>query len=185
MRCLAIAVTLCVGVTVQSGAQDSPGRVAPWEDFPVAKPLQYVPETTVQPDGPLAGLAFMSGCWRGEPRVGTALEEVYTSPSTNLILGLSRFLRDGRAVQFEFSTITADSSGVVLLPYPGGRPSEHGFRLTQLETGSALFEAPEHDFPRRISYTLTDNGELVARIDGGAGDPRVQEWRMAAASCSA
>ena len=64
----------------------------------------------------LDDLAFMAGCWRGEFANGAALEEVYTAPSANMILGLSRFLRDGRAVQYEFSRITADSTGIELLP---------------------------------------------------------------------
>ncbi len=130
----------------------------------------------------LEGLAFMAGCWRGEFDGGGALEEYYTAPSANLMLGTSRYLQGDRAVQFEFSRIAADSAGVVLLPFPGGTPSEHGFRLTEVTAGSALFEAPEHDFPKRIRYTA-ESGSLTARIDGGAGDPRVQEWTMQPASC--
>ena len=133
--------------------------------------------------GPLDGLAFMAGCWRGDFDGGAALEEYYTAPSANLILGVSRFMRGGRAVQHEFSRITADSTGVVLLPFPGGRPSEHGFRLTAAAAGSALFEAPEHDFPRRIRYSRGADGSLTARIDGGEGDERVQEWRMHPVGC--
>src|SRR5690606_9676170 len=87
----------------------------------------------------LADLGFMAGCWRGEFANGGALEEVYTAPSSNLMLGLSRFLRGDRAVQFEFTRITADSTGIALLPFPGGRPSEHAFRLTVLEPGRATF----------------------------------------------
>lgn len=131
----------------------------------------------------LDDLRFMAGCWRGEFPNGAALEEVYTMPSTNLILGLSRFMKGGRAVQHEFSRITADSTGISLLPFPGGRPSEHAFHLTTLTAESATFDAPEHDFPKRIRYTLASDGSLTARIDGGAGDSRVQEWRMAPAEC--
>ena len=128
-------------------------------------------------------LAFMSGCWRGDFPGGTALEEFYTAPSANLMLGTSRYLREGRAVQFEFTRITADSTGIMLLPYPGGRPSEHAFRLTQLLDDSALFEAPEHDFPKRIRYSVGEDGALTARIDGGT-DERAQEWRMRPVTCA-
>jgi opacity protein-like surface antigen len=136
-----------------------------------------------QAAGPtLADLAFMSGCWRGDFAEGT-LEEYYTTPSENLILGTSRYLRSGRAVQHEFSRITADSTGIVLLPFPGGLPSEHEFRLTTVDDGTALFEAPEHDFPRRIRYTREADGSLSARIDGGEGSERIQEWHMRAVPC--
>lgn len=129
----------------------------------------------------LADLAFMAGCWRTAGETG--LEEFYTTPSENLILGVSRFMRGGRAVQFEFSRITADSTGIVLLPHPNGRPSEHPFRVTSLRAGDVMFEAPEHDYPKRIRYTRGADGSLTARIDGGAEDSRAQEWRMLPIAC--
>jgi hypothetical protein len=135
--------------------------------------------------GPLAALAFMAGCWRGELGGGASLEEFYTAPSGGLMLGTSRHLRGGRAVQFGFTRIAVDSAGVVLLPFPGGVPSEHGFRLTSVEGATAVFEAPEHDFPKRILYSLAGDGSLVARIDGGRDDPRAQEWRMRPVRCAA
>lgn len=138
------------------------------------------------PQGPqatLQDLAFMAGCWRGEFGNGGVLEEFYSGPSDNLIVGTSRFLRGGSAVQFEFSRITRDSTGITLLPFPGGRASEHAFRLTAIAPGRAMFEAPDHDFPKRIRYTAGDGGFLTARIDGGEGDERVQEWRMQRAAC--
>src|SRR5690606_18379892 len=138
-----------------------------------------------RPAAALEDLSFMSGCWRAAVEDGAVLEEFYTAPAPNLILGTSRYLRDGQAVQFEFSRITADTSGIVLWPFPGGRPSEHGFRLTEIGRGAALFEAPEHDFPRRIRYALAADGALHARIDGGAGDARMQEWRMEPVPCRA
>lgn len=131
----------------------------------------------------LNDLAFMAGCWRGDFANGAALEEFYTQPSANLMLGLSRFMRGQRAVQHEFSRITVDSTGIALLPFPGGKPSEHAFRLTSIDSGRAMFEAPEHDFPKRIRYAKGADGSLTARIDGGEGDSRVQEWRMRPVSC--
>lgn len=131
----------------------------------------------------LEELGFMTGCWKGELENGAALEEIYTAPSTNLILGISRYMRDGRAVQYEFSRITADSTGIELLPFPGGNPSEHAFRLTALRGDAATFEAPEHDFPKRIRYSRAPDGSLTARVDGGTEDPRAQEWRMMPVRC--
>jgi hypothetical protein len=138
-----------------------------------------------RPAATLADLRFMTGCWRGDMGNGAALEEMYTAPASNLMLGLSRYLRGNWAVQFEFSRITADSAGVVLLPFPRGTASEHPFRLTSLDRDRATFEAPEHDFPKRIVYIRHADGSLSARIDGGSDDSGAQEWRMQPVPCPA
>ncbi len=45
----------------------------------------------------LSGLSFLTGCWAG-PFAGGAgtMEEFYTSPSSNLMLGTTRYMRDER-----------------------------------------------------------------------------------------
>ncbi len=125
-------------------------------------------------------LAFMSGCWQGafesRGRSGT-IEEQYTSPSANLMLGTTRYLIEGRAVMFELTSILLDDSTVTLTPYPRGSRSEHGFELTSVVADSAVFEAPEHDFPKRIIYRLRD-GQLLARIDDGTLAGPSQSWQM-------
>jgi hypothetical protein len=134
----------------------------------------------------LADLAFMAGCWEGtfqaERGIGT-IEEHYTTPSENLMLGTTRYIVDGRTVMFEFSKLEAADGAIVLTPYPRGQASEHGFRLTMSAEGEATFEAPEHDFPKRIRYRRDDE-TLVARVDDGTDeDERGSEWRMGAAPC--
>ena len=72
----------------------------------------------------LFDLSFMAGCWQGDADTSGPLviEERYTPPSGNVMLGTTRYLKQGKAVQFEF-TLLRDSDGVELLPYPGGHPS--------------------------------------------------------------
>ncbi len=133
----------------------------------------------------LEGLAFLSGCWRGTFGGGAGImEEFYTLPSANLMLGTTRFLRDGRAVQYEFTRIDADSSGVVMTPYPGGSPSPDDFRLTTLTAHLAIFESPEHDYPTRIIYRANADGTRTARIDGGPDDADGREWHLSPVSCT-
>lgn len=175
---LALAVVFVLLATHATAAQTTSAQAAapPATTAATATTLATASAT-------LDDLAFMAGCWRGEFSEGAALEEFYSTPSENLIVGTSRFLRGGRAVQFEFSRITADSAGIVLLPFPGGRPSEHPFALTSLDGESATFEAPEHDFPKRILYSRGADGTLTARIDGGSDDSRAQVWRMQPVAC--
>lgn len=125
---------------------------------------------------PLEALGFMSGCWRSSPDArGTLIEEHYTSPSTNLMLGTTRYLRDGAARNFEFTRIERSDTAVVLVPHPRGVASV-GFRLSSLAGDNASFENPAHDFPQRIRYRR-DGAALVARIEDMAGGQGM-EWRM-------
>jgi hypothetical protein len=134
--------------------------------------------------GPLGAVAFLTGCWRGRFLDGrTLIEERWTPAEGGLVLGTTRFFRDDRAVDFEFGLIRADSVGVLYLPHPRGRASEHAFRLTRSGDDLALFEAPEHDYPRRIQYRLDENG-LEARIDAGADDAEPRIWRLAPMPCA-
>ena len=156
--------------------------------FVLFSALVLLPGTRVaaqEPDPTLNRLAFMAGCWSGPVvmRAGTGtLEERWTPPSTNTMQGMSRTLQDDRTVDFEFMLVTADSTGAVLTPYPRGVASPDGFRLTRLAGDTAVFEAPQHDYPKRIIYARSAAG-LTARIDGGAEDASPRVWTMTPAAC--
>jgi len=147
----------------------------------LAAPLTAQNRTTLE------RLSFMSGCWEGpfQGREGSGtIEEHYTSPAVNLIVGTTRYLVNGRATDFEFTLLRADSTGIVLVPFPGGRRSDDVFRLTHLAGDSAVFEAPEHDYPKRILYRLAPDGSLVAQVDSGPDDPAPRVWWMRSATCT-
>ena len=46
----------------------------------------------------LDDLAFMSGCWEGPLSRGGTIEEFYSPPTENMIVGTTRYVRDGRTV---------------------------------------------------------------------------------------
>jgi Domain of unknown function (DUF6265) len=127
-------------------------------------------------------VGFMVGCWRGN-FLSRTIEERYTPAWGGLILGTTRYLQGDRATNFEFSHIAAEGSTVVLTPYPGGERSEHPFRLSSGESGNAVFEAPEHDFPKRVLYEAAPGDSLIARVDGGEGSDDWMEWRMGRIDC--
>jgi hypothetical protein len=133
----------------------------------------------------LSDLGFMAGCWRGLTRSGTTIEEFYTTPSSNLIVGTTRYIRDGRTVDFEFTRIDQTDSGAVITPHPKGVRSV-SFAPKTIEPNRAVWENPTHDFPQRILYTRAADDTLVARIEGrtSSGD-RALEWRMVRATCEA
>jgi len=135
-----------------------------------------------QPHAGIERAGFMAGCWRGDFPSGT-IEERYTPPAGGLMLGTTRYLKDGRAVQFEFTHIAEEGETVVLTPYPDGMRSEHAFRMTSSAAGRVVFEAPEHDFPKRVAYHKAPGDSLIARIDGGEGSDQAMEWRMGRIDC--
>ena len=132
----------------------------------------------------VSDLAFMSGCWRGVTRSGTTIEEFYTGPSSNMIIGTTRYVREGRVVDFEFTRIDQTDSGAVITPHPKGVRSV-SFAPKVVESNRAVWENPTHDVPQRILYTRVGADTLVARIEGRtpSGD-RALEWRMTRADCN-
>jgi hypothetical protein len=130
-------------------------------------------------------LGFMSGCWRaGEG--GDFSEEIWSAADGGLMIGLARTVRDGRVRGFELLVVRRRDDGTVALtPYPGGERSGHDFVLTGLGAEGAVFEAPEHDYPKRILYRPTAAGGLAARIDAGPDDTEAPEWAFSPAPCPA
>lgn len=132
----------------------------------------------------LAPVSFLSGCWSGRSASGTTLiEERWGPPSDDVMLGTTRFTRDGRTVSFEFGHMAATPEGIVYTPYPGGVRSADSFRLTSSPPGEALFEAPEHDYPKRIRYRLRSSGGMEVSIDGGPDDPSPRAWTLQRSGC--
>lgn len=145
------------------------------------RPQAAASGTSVQSPS-LQSVAFMAGCWRGAIPNGY-MEEYYSTPTANLILGTTRYVRGGRTVDFEFTRIEASDSGIVLMPQPRGRPPTP-FRLTSSDSGSATWENPAHDFPQRILYRRHGRDSLVAAIEGpGSEGTRRIEWRMGRVNC--
>ncbi len=146
-----------------------------------------IPTSARAQEPSVTDLGFMAGCWEGRFTAGDGssgvIEEHYTSPSENVMLGTTRYLLAGSAVQFELTSITRTEQGVVLLPYPGGTASADGFVLTRVDDGAAWFEAPEHDFPKRIVYRTDGPDGLSARIDDGTDQGQAREWTLERRPC--
>lgn len=150
----------------------------------VATALAAGPPARAQaPPSSLAALEFMAGCWSGPAAGGSTIEEYYTAPTANVMLGVTRYVRGDRVTGFEFTSIVREDSAIVVTPRPEGqRPVP--FRVTRLAAESAVWENPAHDFPRRIAYRRLPGDTLVARIEGpGSGGTRSVEWRMLRIPC--
>jgi Domain of unknown function (DUF6265) len=148
-----------------------------------ATPTSSTPSPQPAARSRVSDLGFMAGCWRGLTRSGTTIEEFYSAPSSNLIVGTTRYVRDGHTVDFEFTRIDQTDSGAVITPHPKGVRSV-SFAPKIVERNRAVWENPSHDFPQRILYTRVADDTLVARIEGRTpSGERALEWRMARTTC--
>lgn len=118
------------------------------------------------PDPSLDSLAWMAGCWEGSYPNGRTVSEQWMKPSGNVMLGMSRTVRNRKTVAHEFIQLEQSEDGVIrYIARPSNQP-EAVFTLILLEGRKAVFENSQHDFPQRIIYERVSADSLVARIEG-------------------
>jgi hypothetical protein len=127
---------------------------------------------------PLSAISFMSGCWTGPSPSGATIEEHYTAPSENLLIGMTRYVRNGRVVDFEFTTVERTDSTFVMTPRPKGVKSD-SFPLKEVSDGRATWRT-RSTISRSGSFIgAGPDGSPIARIEGTTpkGERHV-EWTM-------
>jgi hypothetical protein len=108
------------------------------------------------------------------------MREQWSGPAGGMMLGSTRYLREGRVVDWEFGMFVGDEHGVTLWPYPQGERSADGFPLVSAED-EFVFENLEHDFPVRIVYVREGPDGLSPRIEGRDGQAR--GWSLRRVPC--
>ncbi len=100
------------------------------------------------------------------------------------MLGMSRTVSGGKTVAFEYLRIIEEENGwISLIASPSGQETAR-FRMVSMSANDVVFENPEHDFPQRIIYRLTDDGKLLGRIEGVVdGTERVADFPMTRTNC--
>lgn len=110
-------------------------------------------------------LGWLTGCWKA-PSADFGSEEIWTSPAGGSMFGLSRTIRRGKLVEFEFMRIqTLEDGTLAFLAQPSG-VAPTTFRLKSLDSASVVFENLGHDFPQRVIYSRVAAGRISARIEG-------------------
>ena len=126
----------------------------------------------------LSDLAWLAGSWVGES-AGVRMEEHWTAPAGNSMIGMHRDVGKGRTMAFEFLRIEQQGDQIVYLSMPNGRSPATPFSLKELSSTRVVFENPKHDFPQRIIY-WKDGADLRARIEGTEnGKTGGEEWKWA------
>jgi hypothetical protein len=109
---------------------------------------------------------WLSGHWCLD-QDGSRVEEAWLEPRGGMILATGRTVKAGKAVSFEFLRIVWLSGAVEFIAQPNGEPPVT-FKLTSSGKDWAVFENPQHDFPKRVEYRRTSAG-LLAQISGPGG----------------
>jgi hypothetical protein len=117
----------------------------------------------------LADLAWMAGSWETASGGFRQVDEHWSAPAGGTMMGMSRTVAGNRTVEFEFLRLEERKDGVFYVAQPSGRCPATDFQLTHAAGGEAIFENPQHDFPKRIIYRKNADGSLTASIDGGEG----------------
>lgn len=116
----------------------------------------------------LQDLAWLAGSWQ-QTNGARCVEEHWTTPSSNMIVGTSRTVEGGRTTAFEFVRIEARADGVYYVAQPGGRPPVD-FKLSTDNAAELVFLNPGHaDHLKRIVYRRQADGALAARVEGEDG----------------
>ena len=69
----------------------------------------------------LHDIAWLAGEWQMSSGA-RCVEEQWTAPSSNMLVGMSRTVAAGRTTSFEFMRIEARADGIYYVAQPGGRP---------------------------------------------------------------
>jgi hypothetical protein len=113
----------------------------------------------------LEALAWLGGSWiidDGKQRV----EEFWSAPADDSMIGMSRTLRDGKTQSFEFMRIASRPDGVFFIAQPRGKPPVE-FVLQSWDGAQAVFVNPGNgDHLKRIVYRRNADGTLTARVEG-------------------
>jgi hypothetical protein len=132
--------------------------------------------------GDLPALTWMSGCWSMAAGPMT-IDEQWSKPAAETLLGASRTMKQGRTVFHEFMRIEQQGTEVTYTPRIGTSAKPVTFRLIKQTADEVVFENAAHDFPQRIIYRKTAGG-LHARIEGvDKGKPRSEDFPYKRVSC--
>lgn len=112
-----------------------------------------------------AGLAWLEGRWCGED-AGQRIDESWLPQAGGMLLGMSRTLRDGKVVSFEFMRIVVDGDAASFHVQPNGAPPTV-FAMEARGEGWIRFANQAHDFPNRVEYRR--NGDRLSAWIAGPG----------------
>ncbi|MFW6078243.1 MAG: DUF6265 family protein [Gemmatimonadota bacterium] len=174
----ALAQTTDPTATIPTAAERTPAAAA---TGPAAT------DRTDHPSATLADLAWLAGGWLLE-RPGERLEEWWSGPSGDSMVGHFRWIRDGELWITELVTITEEAGEIVfrlrhfsdeMTPWEA-EDDAFVYRLTDQADRRATFSIiePRTGRPHRFIFAALSGDSLLVRLEGEEdGRPSAQEFR--------
>jgi hypothetical protein len=155
----ALALCLCAALTGPLLTAASKPKVAP-------------------PPPAIDKLAWLAGRWRLEKN-SRVMDEEWMAPAAGLMLGMSRTVAKGRVAEQAFRQIREGPGGALFyVAQPAGQP-EAAYQISSLTETAAIFENPEQDYPRKITYALQPDGLLLVSLEGTGPDGETKSAEFA------
>jgi len=95
--------------------------------------------------------------------------EYWEKISEDLLIGASQTVKDGDTIFSEELKIEKTGGDIFYIADVRHNPEPVKFKLTSLRDTEAVFENPQHDFPKKITY-MQEEGNLHAFIEGPGKD---------------
>jgi hypothetical protein len=123
-------------------------------------------------------LLWLGESWRGEKDSGL-IEEQWSKPEGDTMMGMFRWIKDGKVFFYEFMTIEQTEEGLILRikhfnqGLIGWEEKEKSFScvLTQLDGEKAVFFAREEEKPLWLVFERMENS-LKIYFDSGVDSPK-------------
>lgn len=112
--------------------------------------------------------AFLAGCWEQQKDEGRWTEECWTSARGGLMIGSGRDGKGDQVRHWEWMRIERDADGSLTFYGSPQGAVPIGFKATESDATSITFVNPNHDYPQRVRYAVTETGldAEVSLFDG-------------------
>lgn len=133
--------------------------------------------------GPAADLSWMTGEWVQCGQGGAVTEEHWLGAGSSLV-GVNWSRERSGQTSWEHLRIGTGAQGLTYFASPQGARATQ-FAAKTLQPGTAVFENPGHDFPKRITYRRTGDQLVAAATDLSGEGPTWTFRRKRVGACPA
>lgn len=107
---------------------------------------------------------WLAGQWEGIMGTGIYHEE-WTLTENNELTGRAYLLKQGEISNNEKLMIHQAQNEIYYTADVSHNPSPVSFKLTYSSDTIFIFENPEHDFPKKITYEIKDENNFIATVE--------------------